>query len=42
MGDKSPKNKTKKADQKGAASARVAGERKKQQEAFDRTPKKTK
>lgn len=42
MGDKSPKNKTKKAGQKGAAAARAQGERKKQQEDFDRTPKKTK
>lgn len=42
MGDKSPKNKTKKQDQKSAASDRVKGDRKKQQDSFDRTPKKTK
>ncbi len=42
MGDKSPKDKNKKQSQKSAATERAKGDKKKQQESFDRTPSKTK
>jgi hypothetical protein len=42
MGDKSPKNKTKKQSQKDIAEDRAKGDRKKRQDSFDHGPPKTK
>jgi len=42
MGDKSPKDKNKKQAQKSAVQAQTKSDQKKQQQAFDHTPKKTK